>query len=135
MPIQVETSNPAKLEPKMYPEDARTDAVRLGASLTLAKGTLLGKRASDNKHYAYDDSATTGEQVATCILMHDVKTDSDGNVYFGDSAVASQINIPHRTAPVYVAGTFDAADLVGENANGLADLHARLLPSGYYRIP
>lgn len=135
MPTTLSTFNPAKLEPVEYPEDARIDAVKLGASLTLVKGTLLGKRTSDGLHYAYNDALTDGTQTATCILVHDVVTDSSGNHYLGTNAVASEWNLPTRDTSVYVAGVFDTDELTGYDANAKTDLGGRFLPSGWLRIP
>jgi hypothetical protein len=135
MPTQLDTFNATKLEPVSFPQDARIDNVVLGVSLTLAKGTILGKKTSDNKHYAYNDSLTNGTETATCILVYDTVTDANGKVYLGTNAVASINNLPHTTAPVYVAGVFDTAELTGYNAAALADFQGRLLPSGHLRIP
>lgn len=135
MPVTLETFNPAKLEPVEYPQDARIDAVQLGVSLTLVKGTILGKRTSNNLHYAYDDTKTDGTQTATCILMHDVVTDASGNHYLGTNAVASSVNLPHKDTSVYVAGVFDTDELTGYDANAKTDLGGRFLPSGWLRIP
>jgi hypothetical protein len=134
MPVTLDTYLPSKLEPAEFPEDARIDAARLGASLTLAKGTLLGKRTSDNKHYAYDDTKTDGTERAVGILVYDTITDASGNHYTGTSATASAINLPHADCSVYVAGTFDTTELTGYNAAALADFQGYLLPSGYIRF-
>lgn len=135
MPTQLETYNPAKLEPVSFPEVAKIDAVRMGASLTVTKGTVLGKKTSDNKHYAYNDSLTNGTETATCIAVYDFVTDANGKVYLGTSAVASSVNLPHETAPVYVAGVFDTTELTGWDSAAKTDLHGRTLPSGYVSIP
>jgi hypothetical protein len=135
MPTTLETWNPAKLETAHFPHDTRTMAVKLGNSLTLARGTLLGKRTSDSKHYAYDDTKTDGTQTATAILVHDVITDSSGNHFVGTSTAASSLNLPHKDTPVYVAGTFFTAQLVGYDAAALADFQGRLLPDATLRIP
>lgn len=134
MPTTLSTFNPAKLEPKEYPECAKTEAVKLGVSLTLVKGTVLGKRTSDSLHYAYNDGLTDGTNVATCILTHDVVTDASGNHYLGTNAVASEFNLPQKDTTVYIAGVFDTDDLTGYNAAAGVDLHARVLPSGWISI-
>lgn len=134
MPTQIETFSGVSLEPITNPEEAKTEAIVLGASLTLARGTVLGKRTSNNKHYAYNDSLTDGTETATCILKHDVKTDASGNVYYGDSAVPSAVNLPHATAVAYIAGTFNTSELTGYNAAALADFQGRLTSTGYLRI-
>jgi hypothetical protein len=134
MPTTLNTYSFDQLEPKEFPELAKTDAVKFGASLTLAKGTVLGKRTSDNKHYAYNDALTDGTNVATCILKCTIKTDSGGNVFFGDSTTATVDNMPHAEAPVYVAGVFDTDDLTGYDANAKADLGGHLTPAGWLKF-
>lgn len=134
MPVTLNTRSYDKLEPKTNPEDARNGSVRLGVSLTLAKGTILGKRTSDNKYYAYNDALTDGTNVATCILMQATKTDSSGNAFFGDSTDASEINLPHAEAPVYKGGTFDTDDLTGYDANAKTDLGGSLTPEGWLKF-
>lgn len=135
MPTQIESWNPTSLEPIEFPQDARTEAVVMGVSLTIARGTVLAKRTSDNKHYAYNDALTNGTEVAKCIAKFDFVTDASGNVYLGTSATPSALNLPHSTAVVYVAGVFNSSELTGWDAAAAVDFHARLLPSGYYRIP
>ena len=135
MPVQIETWNAAKLEPVSFPEDARLDSVCLAPSLSLTKGTLLGKITSTGRLAAYNDALATGVEVAVAILQHDVSTDASGNHYLGTSAVASSMNLPQASTPAYVAGVFDITELTGWNAAAAADLHARILPSGHYRIP
>jgi hypothetical protein len=241
MPITVETflSNP--LQPAAYPQDAREEAVKLGASLTLAKGTVLAKKTSDSLFYAYanpnrvqtpaiagtlsaggyrlgivdkngvkqvtpliaynavtadvqtavnavipqetavnqivvggtahtaqtftfsgvsydatvqpiievypdgltgmetasvdDTTTTTGLETPSCLLIHAVKTDAAGRVYYSDSAVESSDNRSYAVAQVYVAGVFKTSDLTGWDADALAAFKARALPSGFVRIP
>lgn len=135
MPVTLNTTSLDQLEPKSFPSHAQEDAVNLGASLTLAKGTVLGKKTSDGLHYAYNDALTNGTNVATCILKQATKTDSSGNAFFGDSTVASPTNLPHKDVPVYVAGVFDTDDLTGYDANAKTDLGGRILPSGWLCIP
>jgi len=53
MPTLISTTTPDLLLPAVYPELAKTEAGKFGASLTLAKGTVLGKKTSDSKLYAY----------------------------------------------------------------------------------
>lgn len=134
MPTTLETWNPARLEPVQYPQDARTDAARLGVSLTLAKGTVLGKRTSNNRLYAYNDALTDGTNVACAILVHDVVTDASGNHYLGTTATASAFNLPQMDTSVYVAGCFDTADLTGYDTAAGTDLKVALLPSGYIKF-
>jgi len=240
MPTQLQSYNPVKLEPIMFPQDARLDAGRFGASLTIAKGTVLGKKTSDSKLYAYvqpnrvqtlaiggtlsaggfrllfidkdgveqvtpliaynantaaiqaaidavipqvaaasvvvaggtaitattltfsgtgyagkpqelvrllpdgltgmttgsitDSTTLIGTEVPVGICQCTIKTDASGNVYFSDDAVPSTINPPHATAPLYVNGTFDTADLTGWDAAAATALKARTLNSGFVQF-
>jgi hypothetical protein len=134
MPTTLNTYSFDKLEPKESPELAIVDAVKLGASLTLAKGTVLGKRTSNNTHYAYNDALTDGTNVATCILMQATKTDASGNCYFGDSATAAVDNLPHAEAPVYTGGIFDTDDLTGYDAAAKTDLGGHFTPAGWLKF-
>ncbi len=135
MPVTLSTFNATKLEPAEFPQDARIDAAQLGASLTLAAGTVLGKVTATNKLAAYNDTLTNGTQVAVGILVYATCTDASGNHYLGATATASEANLPHKDASVYIAGTFRTTDLTGYDAAALADLQGKALPSGFIRIP
>lgn len=135
MPTTMDVYSNAKLEPVEFPQDARIDAARLGASLTLAAGTVLGKKTSDSKLYAYNNSNSDGTEVAVAILVYATATDASGNHYFGGVSTASPVNLPHNDCSVYVAGAFDTSELTGWDTAAATDFHARALPSGYVRIP
>lgn len=114
-----------KLEPARAC-DARTEAVPFSASKTIAKGTILGRVASTNKWEAYDDGSALGPQVARGIAMYSIVTDASGNVYYGTSAASEQGN-SDLTAPIYVSGDFNVADLTGLDAAAVVDFGARLI--------
>lgn len=136
MPTTLETYDATlELIPKQYPQDARTDDGVVTASLTLAKGTVLGKVTATGKLAAYNDSLSTGVERAVGILKHSIATDASGNVYFGTSAVPGSLNPPHRTAEFYTAGVFDTADLTGYDAAALVDFGGRVMHNGFIRIP
>lgn len=115
-----------KLEPHMNPDQARTVAVVLGNSLTLAAGTAIALKTSDNKWYAYNDANSDGTQVCRAILQYPVATDSGGKHYIG-AAAASEHGQYELSAPAYISGDFFAADLTGMDANGLADLKGSVI--------
>jgi hypothetical protein len=130
MPTTLQTFSPDTLQPSMFPHDERTMAWNFGASLTLAKGTVLAKKASDGKLYAYVD-ATTAVSAAVGILKQSIKTDASGNVFFSTSSATAAIdNPPALTAPVAVHGTYRTSDLTGYDAAALVDLKGRTLPNG-----
>ncbi|HEV7299706.1 MAG TPA: head decoration protein [Tepidisphaeraceae bacterium] len=135
MPTELESFAMNKLEPAVFPHDARLEAASLGPSQTLLKGRVLGKKIADSKLYPYASGNADGTQVPVAILTHDTVTDANGKHYLGTSGVASSMNLPHGDGQVYVAGTFHAADLIGWDANAATVMHARVLPSGDIRIP
>ena len=126
MPL-VTTFNCKKLETYLGdPDDAKTISIKLGNSLTLAAGTVLGRKASDDKWYAYNDANSDGTQVARAILQYDIATDSSGNAFFG-TAAASELGESSLTVPAYITGDFLVSELTGLDAAGLADLFGRLV--------
>lgn len=125
MPL-IHTFTGQKLEPYMYPERALTIPIKLGASLTLAAGTVLGRITASNLWKAYSDAASDGSEVARAILQHAVATDASGNHYFG-AAAASEHGQYESNVPAYITGLFADADLTGLDANGLADLQGRII--------
>lgn len=138
MPQTLDTSIDAGLQPAMWPEDARWTAVRLVASTTYAAGTVLGKVTASGLMAAYNNALSTGVETAVGILKHDVKTDANGRVFFvsgSTAAVETETIKSQQTAPMYICGTFDPADIVGEDAPALVDLGARTLHNGLIRIP
>ena len=122
MPTTVHTFNGTVLQPAMSPDLARTINVKLGNSLTLAAGTVLGRKASDNKWYAYSDAASDGTQVARAILQFPVATDSSGNHFIGATSAVGEHAQSELSAPAYYLGDFNVADLTGLDAAGVADL-------------
>lgn len=135
MPTLISTTTPDPLLPAIYPELAKTEAGKFGASLTLAKGTVLGKKTSDSKLYAYNDANSDGTETAVGINEYPIKTDASGNVFLSDSIVASETNRSTPDSTYFFSGIFKPADLTGEDAAALVDLHARTLPSGNIYIP
>lgn len=122
----IHTFTGLKLEPAINPQDARTINIKLGVSLTLAAGTVLGRKTADNLWYAYNDAGSDGEQVARAILQYAIATDSNGNHFYG-SAAASEHGQGELNCPAYIKGDFYDADLTGLDANGLADLQGRIV--------
>jgi len=122
----IHTFTGQKLEPVMNPDLARTVAVKLGVSLTLAAGTVIALKASDNLWYAYDDGGSGGLEVARAILQYPVATNSSGHHFIG-AAAASEHGQYELSAPAYISGDFADADLTGLDANGLADMQGRII--------
>lgn len=115
-----------KLEPYNYPEDAQVQPIKIAASQTLVKGTVLGRVTASNLWKAYSDAASDGTEVAKAILQYDVVTDASGNHFIGGQASSEHGNAKSHV-PAYISGNFRVADLTGLDANGLADLQGTLI--------
>lgn len=134
-PTTISTPTVDRLQPAAYPEDARTYAVQMAPNLNLAKGTVVGKITASGLISEYDNTNDDGTETAVGILVHDVQTDADGNVFYGSSAVASISNPARQSTPIYTSGTFNPSNLTGWDANAVTDLGARTLVSGDVLIP
>ena len=64
---------------------------------------------------AYNDSNSDGTQVAKAILEHDVTTDLSGREVL-------EYGVGDQTTPAFVHGYFLCSQLVGLDANAVADL-------------
>lgn len=107
--------------------------------LTITTNTQVGAAGTPGTFAPYSETATDGSQVASAIAVYDMQTDASGNVTF--SSTASQSGGPHgetyKTAPVYVSGYFNTADLTGLNAAAvpqLGRLEQGTLSSGILRV-
>lgn len=125
MPL-LTTFTVAKLEPFMEACEAPVISIKLGNSLTLAAGTVLGRKTSDNKWYAYASGNSDGTQVPRAILKYAIATDSSGNAFYG-AAASSEFGESVLTVPAYIGGIFAIGDLTGLDANAMAALFARLI--------
>lgn len=114
---------PSKLEPYINPENARTLACEFGASLVIAKGTLIGMVTATGKCKAYTSGAVDGSQIPIGVLEYDIVTDASGLVTYGGSGSTPDWlrGGSSRTAPVYWCGAFAAADLVGLDATAITN--------------
>ena len=113
-----DTFSTQKLEPAFRADLAVVIGVPIGNSLTIAKGTVLGKVTSGGKYAAYNDANSNGTEVARAIAQYDMTSDGSGNVTITNER-GSTVS---KLAPVYVEGYFRTEDLTGLDANGAADL-------------
>jgi hypothetical protein len=116
-----------KLIPYSHPQDARMEATAFGANLTLAKGTVLGQVTATGLFAAYNDANANGTEVANRILPYAIRTDANGKITLGDVSTGNEHGEKYDTIPCYTAGEFLESELVGLDANGLADLRGRYL--------
>lgn len=126
MPINTLTFTGQKLEPFNHPEHAERITVKIAASTTLAKGTVLGRITASNLWKAYANGNADGSETARAILEYDVVTDAAGNHFYGQQA-ASEHGEAHTHVPAYSSGNFKVADLAGLDAAAVTDFGARLL--------
>lgn len=117
------TFSAARLDPYMDPEDAPMIDVGIAASLTLAKGTILGEvTATPGKYKAYASGNSDGSQVPKVILAYAVTTDASGNI-----TVDGEFGQTRKTVSAYIAGTFLVSDLTGLDANAMTVMKGRQL--------
>lgn len=119
-----------RLTPVQNPEDARWTAGVFDVSQTLARGTVVANKGTNQVLVKFDATNTA----AVGLLMYDIMTDSAGKVYTGGSTNAAENNIPVETAPYFNAGTFDPAELTGLDATSRANLNGRLLANGFFKF-
>jgi hypothetical protein len=115
------------LHPCYRGNDALLIRVRLPASVTYAKGTVLGEiTASPGTFKAYASGNVDGSQVAKAILALDCATDGSQNVSFGAAVGGSPWGETEPSAPAYISGYFRSTELVGLDANALTNALGRL---------
>ena len=123
-----------RLQPAQRPQDARQNAGVFGPNLTIAKGQALGKKTADSKLYPYASANVDGTQTCVGYSIYPFVTDATGQSYIGGSTTPGWNNPPMTTMPYYDMGCFDPADLVGHDANALANLKGRVEPSGFISV-
>jgi hypothetical protein len=111
MPTTLETFGLNMLQPIQRPEDARQDACKFAASLTITKGQAIGVATATGLGQQLVPGASDGTQNFVGFSMYDFLTDANGKVFFSDSTGATWRSTPWTTAPIWVKGIFDPADL------------------------
>lgn len=112
-----------RLDPYYEANEAPVVNVNLGASLTLAKGTVLGElTATPGTFIAYASGASDGSQVPKGILQYAVTTDGSGNI-----TIANEQGLTQKACPMYIGGIFNIADLTGLDANAVTKLGGNIV--------
>lgn len=114
----------AKLEPAFAPDLARTDAFKV-ASGAYDKGTICGVVSATGAAKAYANGNSDGSERAQIIAMYDMYSDGTNVSLTSDSALLTGETA--TDAPFYILGFFECSELVGLDANGIADMGARLI--------
>jgi hypothetical protein len=114
-----------------YPKDARRHNVKLPASVTYARGTVLGEiTATPGTFKAYASGSVDGSQNPRAVLEFDCATDASGNVTMGGAAGGSEWGATLPAVPAFFQGTFATAELVGLDATALTNNSAWKLLNG-----
>ena len=125
-----------KLEPYYLSTPPAEMNVKLPASVSYARGTVLGElTASPGTFSAYASGNTDGSQFPKAILTFDTTTDATGNAII--AAVAPfGIVAPTPSAPAYFRGVFRSEDLRGAAGTGTGpgSLDAGAIAGPYMRI-
>jgi len=96
------------LVPVRNPHLAAEQAVKLKASTTYAKGTILGELAADQGTYdTFNPNNADGTQLPKCILAYGVETDSNGL----PTLIGGVYPLPDNNVPAYTRGDFDCATI------------------------
>jgi hypothetical protein len=112
-----------RLDPYYEANQANVIDVNLGASLTLAKGTILGElTATPGTFIAYASGNVDGSQTPKGILQYAVTTDGSGNI-----TIANEVGITEKCAPMYISGIFKTTELTGLDANAVTKLGGNLV--------
>jgi Bacteriophage lambda head decoration protein D len=107
------------LTPLYRANDAIQIHVRLAASLTLARGTVLGElTATPGTFKPYANANADGSETAKAILAYDVTTDASQNVTLG----GGEHGETQPSAPVFIKGYFRTTELTGLDAPAVTDL-------------
>lgn len=118
----IRTFTNQKLEPFIYPQDARTHNVKFGNSLTIAKGTLVGAITATGLWGAYNNALSNGLEVARGIAMFDFKTTSAGKVQLISGSDVPEWLENFELTPIYIKGYFRVGDLTCLDAAAVVDL-------------
>ena len=112
-----DTFGASRVEPAIAPDLAVEDTVPCAASLTIAKGTVLGQITASGLFKAYASGNGDGSQTAKVVAMYDFTTDGSGNVF-----LAHEKSVARKVAPVWIGGYFRTEDLVGLDATAVSGL-------------
>lgn len=117
MSLQTDTYGAAGLVPFMRPQEAVTESVVFGNSLTVVKGQVVGIKTSDGKWYAYSNANADGTETARAVAQYGFTTDANGKV-----TIANERSVSYDSAPVFIKGYFRTTELTGLDAAAVAEL-------------
>ena len=127
----VNTFGNQKLEPYYSGTPHVLESVKLPASVTYPRGTLLGElTATPGTFSAYAAANTDGSQFPKAILAYDVSTDASGNALIAGLAPFGLLAAT-PSAPAYFNATFRSEDL---KQTGAGAIDANAVTGPYMRI-
>ena len=137
MPQLIETWTNKRLTPAQYPDEARTEALPFGPSLTVVAGQTIAVSTTTNKGAPYANAGANGTGTAKGLSVYDFTTDANGKVMLGGQAgqVVDANTALSDTAPIFIAGTFDPNDLTNFDAAAQTAMGGRVIGNGFIRIP
>jgi hypothetical protein len=110
-------------------------AVQMGASQTIARGTVLGQKTADSKFYPYASGNSDGTQVPVGIAVYDMVVDANSMVILGTTgAVQDLTHVTQSTGEIYYRGSFLESELTGLDANAVTVLLAREIGVGANKV-
>jgi Bacteriophage lambda head decoration protein D len=96
---------------------AQQHRVKLGVSLTLVKGTLLGQITATGLWRAYASGNADGSQNPKAVLSYDTTTDAAGLHTIG----GGQQGETYLDCPAFFSGEFYAGDLTGLDSTAVTN--------------
>jgi hypothetical protein len=112
----------------VYPEPpSPRQPVSLVASVTLARGTVLGElTATPGRFKAYASGNADGSEVPKCILEYDVVVDASNNISIAGSGGTGEFGETFKSVPAFFGGAFKTSELTGFDANANTKLGGHL---------
>lgn len=117
------------LVPVRNPDLAREQAVKLKASTTYVKGTILGELdATPGTYDTFDPNSALGNQVPKCILSYGVVTDANGL----PTLIGGVFPLPDNNVPAFTRGDFDCATINTAMGDAGALLAAAIVAANWH---
>lgn len=99
---------------------AKTSAQTTATLVNVGSFAATAEKPTPDANTAFTN--TSGLHVARAIAQYDFRTDNTGRVVFADAGTSPQNSAYETTAPAWFGGEFKTSELVGLDANAVADL-------------
>lgn len=101
-----------------------------GISPVLTTTSTTSGKPAGGYFDAYNDANSNGTEVCKAVMQFDVTADNFGKITFGQQQGGGDFGSKDYTAPAWIRGIFKGSDIIGLDANGLADLQGRYIHQG-----